>query len=88
MAWSDKPEIKALAPYCEKFKYEYIVTFAVHKGRKNYTITTYGRDGKLCKVAAIAGEALKKLIDSGKWPTWPDKEPEESPDPMIKWKER
>ena len=75
MSWKNVPEIRDLEPYCKKYKYAYIVTFAVHEGHENYTVTTYGKTKSLCTAAAIAGDQLKEMVESGKWPDWPDAPP-------------
>lgn len=75
MAWKDVPEIRDLEPYCKKFNYEYIVTFAVHQGHEKYTVTTYGKNKKLCLAAAVAGDLLREIVQAGQWPKWPEEMP-------------
>ena len=76
MSWKDDPKIRELEPYAKKHGYLTIVLFAVHEGAEQYNITTYGRDAKLCKAAAVAGGQLHELVQAGTWPNWPEDEPE------------
>jgi|GEM_PF-5212271 len=76
MAWNDDPRIRELEPYAKKYGYLTVVLFAVHEGAKKYNITTYGRDAKLCKAAACAGDALHDIVQAGQWPTCPAVEPD------------
>jgi len=72
MAWSDDPKIRDLEPYCKKHGYAFVVVMAVHEEANAYDTNTYGRSQNLCRVAAIAGEQLIKLVEDGTWPDWPD----------------
>lgn len=84
MGWKNIPEIRDLEPYCKKYGYAYIVTFAVHGNHENYTVTTYGKTKLLCKAASVAGNELKELVQAGTWPNWSEEEPPEpAPDPRI-----
>ena len=72
MAWSENPKIRDLEPYCKQHGYAFVVVMAVHEHGKAFDTNTYGRNRKLCKAAAIAGEQLSKLVLDGTWPNWPD----------------
>ena len=71
MAWSDNPKIRDLEPYCERHGYAFVVAMAVQLNGDTFDVNTYGRDRKLCHVAAIAGEQLIKLVLNETWPDWP-----------------
>ena len=75
MAWDSNPKIRGLADYCNEFGYLYSVFIGLDIHGKQYTITTFGKTKKLCKVAGIAGDQLDALIQEGVWPEWPDDEP-------------
>jgi hypothetical protein len=76
MAWTKNPVIRDLEPYCKKHGYDFVVVYAVKARANQFVVNTYGQTAQLCKVAAIAGDQLPKLVTDGVWPNWPDKEPQ------------
>lgn len=75
MSWKNNPKIRDLEPYAKKHNYSMVVVMAIREDGKQYDVTTYGRNKSLCVAAALAGKQLNKLVQSGKWPNWPDKKP-------------
>jgi len=56
MGWRSNPKIRDLEPYAKRHGYQMVVVFAVCGNGEQYEVNTYGRDAKLCKAAAVAGD--------------------------------
>jgi len=80
MSWKDDPKIRDLEPYCKKHGYAYVVAFCVDEAGEVFTVNTYGKTKKLCKVAGLAGDRLLALTKSGEFPQLPEEEPADDSD--------
>ena len=61
--WRDNPEIVDLGAYCKRHGHQAAVVVAFSGGR--FSVTSYGRDGRLCRAAGKVADQIGDLIEAG-----------------------
>jgi hypothetical protein len=85
MAWNPSPDIAALRDFSKRFDKPVVVAFSINADRESFTITTYGRDKKLCKLAGAFGARIAEAIKDGTIAA-PEVEPFDVPAPSVTWR--
>ena len=65
MAWNPDPEVAALRDYAAKFNRPVVVAFSLHADGQKFQMVTFGKDKKLCKLAASFGDQIAHAVAEG-----------------------
>ena len=84
MAWNPTPEVAALRDFGAKFDRPVVVTFALHPNGDEFSIISYGKTRKLCKLAASFGKQIADAINAGHIAP-PPAEPSGEPEHHATW---
>lgn len=63
MAWNDNPKVRALGAYADRYRFGMVICVGITA--EGIDMITYGKNAKLCDVAADLGQQIYHKIKAG-----------------------